>query len=194
MAGFVKETLGDLDAGEKEKLRKVIMAVSAEARLPSQKEMDAKDAKAIEEGRKFLVADFACTDCHKFRNKGTLGDAPELTGYGSPQWIAGIIRDPAQKRFYGKLNDRMPAYAPLPMPAQNTLNPHQIEMLTDWLRGEWYEEEPEDSGLGIGDYRAACGFALQGRDHNVIAEQSEGSHVAAEILRFAQNDSETTLF
>jgi ubiquinol-cytochrome c reductase cytochrome b subunit len=136
MAGFVKDTVGDLEPAEK---LKIIMAVSAEAGLPSQRECDAKDAKAIVDGRK--IAAEICTDCHKFRGKGALGDAPDLTGYGSSQWIAGIIRNPADKRFYGKLNDRMPAYAASADPLQDTLNPQQIKMLTNWLRGEWYEEE-----------------------------------------------------
>ena len=43
----------------------------------------------------------------------------------------------------------MPAYAASADSAQNTLNPHQIEMLTNWLRGEWYEEGPEQ---GIRDW------------------------------------------
>jgi mono/diheme cytochrome c family protein len=130
-----------LDEGEKENLKKVVMAVSAEAKLSSQQQLDAKDSKAIAEGRKLLVDGFGCTDCHKFRDKGPLGDAPTLTGYGSPEWIADIIRDPADKRFYGKRNDRMPAYAPAAAdPAQHTLGPRDIRLLTDWLRGEWYEE------------------------------------------------------
>ena len=143
MAGFVKESLTGLDAGEKKNLEKVIMAVSAEAHLPAQHELDAKDAEAIQQGRKLIVEDFGCTDCHKFHGKGKLGDAPELTGYGSPAWIAGIIHNAADVRYYGKLNDRMPAYAASAEPAQNTLSPHQIEMLTNWLRGEWYEEGSE---------------------------------------------------
>jgi ubiquinol-cytochrome c reductase cytochrome b subunit len=140
MAGFVKDNLTELDAGEKKNLKKVIMAVSAEAKLPFQQQLDAKDAEAIGQGRKLMVEDFGCTDCHKFHDKGKLGDAPELTGYGSPAWIAGIIHNPAAAGYYGKLNDRMPAYAASADPAQNTLNPHQIEMLTNWLRGDWYEE------------------------------------------------------
>ncbi len=64
-----------------------------------------------------------------------------MTGYGSPEWIAGIIRNPADRRYYGKLNDRMPAYAASDDPAQNTLSPAQIKLLADWLRGEWYEEK-----------------------------------------------------
>ena len=144
MAGFVKDSLSELDAGEKENLNKVIMAVSAEAKLPSQQQLDAKDAKAIAEGRKLLVDDFGCTDCHKFHDKGTQGDAPNLTGYGSPEWTAGVIRNPAAVRFYGKFNDRMPAYAASATdPTQNTLTTRQIELLTDWLRGQWYEEGRE---------------------------------------------------
>jgi ubiquinol-cytochrome c reductase cytochrome b subunit len=142
MAGYVKERMTDLDPDEKKSLEKVIMAVSAEAHLPSQRAVDAQDAKAIEEGRKLLVEDFSCTDCHKFHDKGQLGDAPNLTGYGSKAWIAGLLANPGEKRFYGK-NNVMPAYAPSAKSAENSLNPLQIELLTDWLRGEWYEEKDE---------------------------------------------------
>ena len=147
MVSWVKDNLADLDAAEKRDLEKAIMAVSAEAKLPAQQDADAKDAKSIEEGRAFIlnsVSLFTCTDCHKFHDKGTQGDAPNLTGYGSPEWIAGIIRNPASPRFYGKLNDRMPAYAASADPAQNTLSDDQIKLLTDWLRGEWYEERRDE--------------------------------------------------
>ena len=145
MPGFVRDTLSNLDADQKKDLEEVVMAVSAEARLPSQRLLDAKDAKAIEEGRRHLVEDFICTNCHKFHNDGSLGKAPDLTGYGSPDWIAGIVRNPADRRFYGKLNDRMPAYASPTDPSHDTLSPDQIRLLTKWLRGEWYEEvNPND--------------------------------------------------
>jgi ubiquinol-cytochrome c reductase cytochrome b subunit len=142
MAGFVKENLGELDATEKENLKKAVIALSAEAKLPSQRELDAKDAKRIEEGRKALSESFGCTDCHKFHGKGPTGSAPVLDGYGSPEWIAGIIHNPADPHYYNKANDRMPSYAASPDPSQNALNPHQIELLTNWLRGEWYEKSP----------------------------------------------------
>ena len=106
--------------------------------LPRKRSMP-KDAKIIEEGRKLMVDDFGCTNCHKFHEKGSAGSAPELTGYGSPEWIAGIVRNPASRRFYGKLNDRMPAYAASDDPTQNTLTAEQIKLLADWLRGDWYE-------------------------------------------------------
>ncbi|MEN6458624.1 MAG: cytochrome b N-terminal domain-containing protein [Thermoguttaceae bacterium] len=149
MAQFVKENLGELDADEKQDLDKVIAAISAEAQLPAQRKIDARDAKRIAEGRELILnseAPFTCTDCHQFHGKGKQGDAPSLTGYGSSEWIAGIVRNPADSRFYGKQNDRMPAYAPNTDPAQNTLSAKQIEQLTDWLRGAWHEESAANPG------------------------------------------------
>ena len=140
MPGFVKETFGDADAEQKKNIEKVVAALSAEAHLASQRQLDADDAKIIAEGRKIMVDDFGCTDCHKFHKQGSLGSAPDLTGYGSPEWIAGILGNPADRRFYGKLNDRMPAYAVSTDPDQNTLTAEQIGLLVAWLRGEWYEE------------------------------------------------------
>jgi hypothetical protein len=118
-------------------LKKVIAAVSAEAELPSQCEIDAKDAAKIEEGRTLLVETFSCTDCHKFQDTGQIGDAPDLTGYGSKSWLTSIISHPASKRFYGKKNDRMPSYAESLDASKNLLDPHSLEMLSDWLRGDW---------------------------------------------------------
>jgi ubiquinol-cytochrome c reductase cytochrome b subunit len=134
MARWVKETLKDLDADQKKALNKLVIALSAEAQLPSQREMDKRDAALIKEGQK-LIVDMGCTDCHRYRDKGP--KTSDLTGYGSAEWTAGIICNPAKKRFYWILNDRMPAYAASSDPAQNTLNPEQIKMLTDWIRGDW---------------------------------------------------------
>ena len=76
MPQFVRDTLGDLDPGDKENLKKVIMALSAEALLPEQAELDRRDAQAIEEGRKLLVDPqgvFGCTNCHSFHGQGRGG-------------------------------------------------------------------------------------------------------------------------
>ena len=52
----------------------------------------------------------------------------------------GIIGDPAQPRFYGTKNDRMPSFFKSPgEPEKNILTARQVEMLADWLRGKWYE-------------------------------------------------------
>ena len=136
MPQFVKGTLARLDDKDKEELRSVIAALSAEAGLPSQRELDARDAKQIDAGRRAMLDAFSCTDCHKFRGKGNLGNGPELTGYGSRQWLMGIISDPAHRRFYGSKNDRMPAYAAAADPAKNLLSDEELGILADWLRGQ----------------------------------------------------------
>ena len=120
-------------------MQKLVTALSAEAGLKSQRVEDARDAAAIKEGRA-MPATFGCTNCHKFRKEGHLGDAPDLTGYGSRPWLVGIISNPAHRQFYGKRNDRMPAYAPSNDPADNVLSPRNLGLLADWLRGEWYVE------------------------------------------------------
>ncbi|MFM7102717.1 MAG: hypothetical protein ACKO3N_16285 [Verrucomicrobiota bacterium] len=44
-----------------------------------------------------------------------------------------MIRNPAHPRFYGSKNDRMPRFG-----EDGSLNPAQIGLLADWLRGDWY--------------------------------------------------------
>ena len=145
MAAQVKEWWADAKADDavdlvREELGKIAAAVSAEAGLKSQAALDAKDAAVIAEGKGMIVDLYSCIDCHKFHQKGKLGTAPELTGYASREWLVGIISNPAHQRFYRSDNDRMPAYAEFPNePAKNTLSPHDIGLLADWLRGEWYE-------------------------------------------------------
>lgn len=140
MAGFVKDTFSDLDQETKAQLQSAVMALSAEAGLKSQRDLDARDAKRIAEGRESLVGDLSCIDCHRVRGKGPTGKAPELIGYGSREWLSAIISNPAHARFYGKSNDRMPSYAESATdPAKNLLTASQLEMLIEWLRGEWYE-------------------------------------------------------
>ena len=64
--------------------------------------------------------------------------APDLTGYGSRDWLLAFIANPAADRFYGKQNDRMPAFAPHePGSPQNQLSPETIGLIADWLRHDW---------------------------------------------------------
>ncbi|MEX2185280.1 MAG: cytochrome b N-terminal domain-containing protein [Pirellulales bacterium] len=153
MAGFVSDSLGDkLDTDAKATLTKVIAALSAEAALPEKRELDAAAAKdgTLEAGRK-AIAEFSwesgsCVDCHKFHDNGDLGSAPDLTGYGSRQWLLDFVSNPAHKRFYeGKSNDRMPAFAAdAAKPANNLLSRHELELIVDWLRSDWYRPEEAD--------------------------------------------------
>ena len=134
MVEFVREDIGSFSDGEKAQLQKGIVALSAEAGLKSQREADARDAALIAEGRKELTGfTLNCTECHVFRDEGE-HDGPNLTGYGSREWLVAFISDPSHARFFGEANDRMPAYA-----TDKQLTAAQIGLLADWLRGDWYE-------------------------------------------------------
>jgi ubiquinol-cytochrome c reductase cytochrome b subunit len=144
MVDFVRDTFVELDDDDREEVESIVIALSAEAQLPCQCEMDRGDAERIEQGRELIVDDFSCTDCHRFRGKGSSGNGPDLTGYGSREWTIGVISNPAHKRFYGKKNDRMPAYAEFPSEPgqnqnQNILSDRDIRLLADWLRGQWVQ-------------------------------------------------------
>ena len=136
MVKFVKDNLKELkkEVGDTE-YRKMIAGLAAEAaRKPGAK----PSADAIQS-----IEDFTCTDCHRFHGKGKAKAAPDLMAYGSREWLIGIISDPTQKAFYGATNDRMPAYAKTPeTPDKNILTQRQVELLAEWLRGQWYEPAP----------------------------------------------------
>lgn len=120
-----------LAAGKLE-FAKLIDVLAAEAtRAPGTKPSDAE--------LKLFDETFTCTSsgCHAFHGKGQPGTAPNLTGYGSREWLIGIISDPANPRFYGKMNERMPSYAPANKPGNAILTARQIEMLADWMREKW---------------------------------------------------------
>jgi len=134
MYGFLKETFADYEAKEKQQ---IVQALSHEALLKSQTDADAAAATNIAAGNELIGEN--CIECHTFHGKGT-ASGPDLTGYGSRDWLAGIIGNSAHRRFYGKENDRMPAYAESTTDAdKNVLSPQELELLVDWLRGEWYE-------------------------------------------------------
>lgn len=124
-----------------ENLRKVARTLSAEAQLSAQAESDRQQKPEIEAGRKLLVEEFNCTECHKFHDEGDLGSAPDLTGYASRDWLKGMLSQPAGERFYpGKKNDRMPGFAADAVhPEQNLLSPSELDLLVQWLRREWPE-------------------------------------------------------
>ena len=134
MAKFVKKDLAALTSEEQMHLARVVAALAAEAGLKSQDALDRGGAGEIEEGRALMVGEkMRCTECHQFRKADADATAPDLTGYGSRQWMMEIIGNPGHERFYGKRNDRMPAFA-----EEKRLGTLEIGLLADWLRGEWY--------------------------------------------------------
>ena len=141
---MLKYLEGDFKEMASEEVTAMIAALSAEAKLTSQLEIDRKDADVIAEGRDLIMDDFAsgCTDCHKFHGEGTKGI--DLTGYGSREWQFKFIKNPIH--FYGKRNDRMPIFGPkldeegrVVRPA--TLTDVEIGHIIDWMRGEWWKLE-----------------------------------------------------
>ncbi len=134
MAKFVKKDVAGYSAEQREKLGKVIAALSAEAQLKSQLALDQRDASIIQEGRSLIPDEMRCTECHQFHKTDETATAPDLGGYGSRRWLIGFINNPAHAEFYGDRNDRMPAFG-----ADQILTEQQIGFVADWLRGSWYE-------------------------------------------------------
>lgn len=132
MAGFVRD---DLKSWPKEEVESVVMALSAEASLKSQAAADQKEQQRIEAGRALIRDDSrGCVMCHKFHDAGESESRPDLTNYGSRQWLIDFISNPSHPRFYpGEANDRMPAFG-----EQKLLSPEEIGVIADWLRGDWW--------------------------------------------------------
>jgi ubiquinol-cytochrome c reductase cytochrome b subunit len=135
MVNFVQNDLADAATWKPDDIEAVIAAMVAEAGLAA-----AGTAPAVLEKGRGLVADGErCGSCHTFRDNGVAaGSAPDITGWGSREWLVGIIADPTHERFYGDTNDRMPSFGKAEEGAAPMLTRRQIEMIADWLRGDWY--------------------------------------------------------
>ena len=132
MVDYVMEDIADYGDVEKEMLAELIVGLSAEAKLPNQIEMDTRDAAIVAKLPELIGEDgLACTDCHHFQGDGR---RPDLTGYGSREWMIEFIKDPSHKRFYGSRNDRMPSYGGNNDDKPARLSEREIEMVVDWLR------------------------------------------------------------
>jgi ubiquinol-cytochrome c reductase cytochrome b subunit len=128
MVGYVRDEMTDPAAWKPDEIDAVVAALVAEAGQGGAGVTPA----LVEKGRALIADADRCGSCHRFGDKGAdLGSAPDLTGWGSREWIVGIIANPNDERFYGADNDRMPAFEKL-------LTPEQIGILADWLRGDWY--------------------------------------------------------
>ncbi len=132
MVKFVKKNVAAFTPEQKEQLKQLIDALSAEAQLKSQAAADARDAAQIKAGGGYLTDSLDCVRCHTFHDEiGT--EAPDLTGYGSRDWLVRFLNNPADTNsFYGDLNDRMPAFG-----QKGILSQEEIGMIADWLRGDW---------------------------------------------------------
>ncbi len=138
MVRFVQRGVPRFDDEQRQQLQKVLWAVSSQARLPRQAIADSVDAAAIAEGFELMQSEpIDCTRCHVFRGFTTEDPedvAPDLTGWGSTEWIMGMIHDPADPSYYGDDNDEMPSFG-----VDEILTEEQRQLIAEWLRQEWYE-------------------------------------------------------
>ncbi len=146
---MVTYVAGDLQEWRKEnpdEVEAVIIALSNEANLLSQAGLDGNSQDKIIKGAELIKSEDRCAQCHRFHDAGELGSAPDLTGYGSRDWMINFVSNPAHQRFYeGDKNDRMPAFAKEPGSNQNLLSRQQIELIVDYIRGQWYEPPHAES-------------------------------------------------
>ena len=131
MVSWVQNHVPNATPEQREDLRKVELAMSAEAGLKSQVVVDKRDSVLIEAGRVMLRDSKSCGECHTFHDAGK--GSPDLTGYASKEWLTAFISNPEHPRFFGDNNDRMPAFG-----REKTLTLKELGMIADWLRGDWY--------------------------------------------------------
>lgn len=156
MMDYVKNVLYNVPKEQLEKRRedvhKIVLALSAEANLSYQRDEDLAEAKAIGAGRKLLLSEeLGCVNCHVYGEKGT-ATGPDLTGYGSRNWLREFIANPNHERFYPTSNDGMPAFRPDPNSAgspDNILSERELLLIVDWLRRDWV-------GVGGGEETAVA--------------------------------------
>ena len=119
---------------EKKLLPEIAKLLADGAELPYEEKLDEdtreellslyyNDDLKFEDGR-------ACIECHDIDSEDE-GSAPDLTGYGSREWLIAFIENPEDKRFYGKKNDRMPCYG-----RDGKLKDEEIAILVDWIRSQ----------------------------------------------------------
>jgi len=136
MVTFVKDDIANADEWSREDVEAVIAVMADEAGLANDKVTDAAISKR---GHDLITDGERCGACHTFHDESTeYGSAPDLTGWGSREWLVGIIADPTHERFYGDTNDRMPSFGKAPEGGLAPLTRQQIELIADWLRGDWY--------------------------------------------------------
>jgi ubiquinol-cytochrome c reductase cytochrome b subunit len=148
MVSFVSEDFTDKDVWKQADKEAVVFALVEEAGLLNGTE----STKLVKRGRELIADTDRCGSCHPYReNETELGYAPDLNGWGSTEWVVGIISDPTHQRFYPDTNDRMPRFGVASEGGLPALTSEQIELISRWLRGSWYRPAVnEQSGAATG--------------------------------------------
>lgn len=169
-----------------EAITKVIKALAAEARFSKASgsfvSRDDPDAVAGRELMKKRSRDGGvnCVRCHQFEGAFSGRREPTVTldGYGSREWIIGIISDPEHEKFYGDKNDRMPAFG-----TKGILSQKEMGFIADWLRGDWYRP---------GDLEWTAPTETASSDATQRGETSEEAVVSTETPPEATESEPTT--
>ncbi len=138
---FLNRKVRKYDAAERKMLDAIAVALSAQAKLPSQAAVDQAGAALIRQGIKYLQDDIGCIDCHAFGEPDPDAVGPDLTGYGSRQWTIDFVKNPEHKKFYPENNDRMPAFG-----VKKILTDKEVGLIADWLRVDYFK--PPAAGPG----------------------------------------------
>jgi ubiquinol-cytochrome c reductase cytochrome b subunit len=96
----------------------------------------AADDPALESGRRLFMSE-GCAECHALK-KGKDNGGPTLTGYGSAEWLRGLLKDPGTPAYYDAQN-RMPDFG-------SRLRPEDINDLVSFLKS--LEEEDLEVAQG----------------------------------------------
>jgi ubiquinol-cytochrome c reductase cytochrome b subunit len=86
-----------------------------------------------------------CGKCHVIDglSEGGLRDAPNLFGWGSPRWIARMIRKPRSADKYGFVEEsqenQMPAFGP------DQITSSDLDVLIRYLKDEYVKAHPDES-------------------------------------------------
>ena len=131
---MARKVLAKYTQEEKKLLPDIAILLADGANLPYEKKLDEdrreellslyyNDDLKFEDGR-------SCIECHDIDSEDE-GSAPDLTGYGSREWLIAFIENPEDARFYGKKNDRMPCYG-----RDEKLKEEEIAILVDWIRSK----------------------------------------------------------
>jgi ubiquinol-cytochrome c reductase cytochrome b subunit len=131
-------------AAAQEAIGKIVAALAAAADMPGRTEPSAAEKQRIDAGWELMRGGLAevvdggmsCSDCHSFE-PGEAAGAPNLHDYMSRRWLLDFLSNPTAERFYGDRNDRMPAFAAHDDPQLNQLDGKSLELIVDWLRGDW---------------------------------------------------------
>lgn len=106
------------EPGELDALVEFLCSLSGEEHEP------ALDAMQVAQGQA-LFTDGECSGCHELSRAE--GQGPALGGYGSREWLIGLLKQPAAANYYGEdLGGEMPVY--------DHLSPRELDSLVLWLQ------------------------------------------------------------